>query len=84
MTARRPYLGRLEGVTLGAVHDLLVGRETESFALDRAMDATAFGLNAVLVTGEAGVGKSALTRALLDRAAASRQHLGLGGELPPH
>ena len=48
--------------------DVLIGRETESLALDAALADAASATRGVLVTGPAGIGKSALVRAFLVRA----------------
>jgi len=47
----------------------LVGREDELLALDAALAAAGRGVGGVLVTGEAGIGKTSLTDVFLDRAA---------------
>jgi predicted ATPase len=66
VSPRMPILGAMQTAATGA---RLAGREPELAALDRALEAVAAGERAVVaVTGEAGIGKSALLAELRQRA----------------
>jgi DNA-binding CsgD family transcriptional regulator/tetratricopeptide (TPR) repeat protein len=62
--------------------DLMVGRERESTALDAALADVGSATRAVLVTGEAGIGKTTLVGAFLKRVADAGTHALTGSCLP--
>jgi DNA-binding SARP family transcriptional activator len=78
------------GVTAAVTHDLLVGRDDELAALDRAFERSRSAAEVVLVSGEAGAGKTHLVRTWAQIARArgalvleGRATAGLGMALQP-